>query len=72
MLDATDTDQAPWHVVQADDKKRARLNCITHLLGQFPYEDLTGEPVEAGQARRQGQVRRPATMAERRSVPAVY
>ena len=37
MLDATDTDFAPWHVVRSDDKKRARLNLITHLLEQIPY-----------------------------------
>ena len=48
MLDATDTDHAPWHIVQADNKKRARLNCIAHLLGQVPYEDLTGGRVQLG------------------------
>jgi len=43
MFAATDIPQAPWWVVEADDKKRARLNVITHLLGQVPYEDLTPE-----------------------------
>ena len=38
MLDATDTKHAPWHVVRSDDKKRARLNLIAHILGQIPYE----------------------------------
>jgi polyphosphate kinase len=41
MFAATDIPQAPWWVVEADVKKRARLNVITHLLGQIPYEDLT-------------------------------
>ena len=72
MLDATDSDPAPWHIVQADDKKRARLNCITHFLGQIPYKDLTGEPVELGKRGAKGKYDDQATMAERRFVPAVY
>jgi polyphosphate kinase len=43
MFAATDIPQAPWWVVEADVKKRARLNVINHLLGQIPYEDLTPE-----------------------------
>ena len=41
MFAYTDIKQAPWYVVDADDKKRARLNCISHLLSMIPYEDLT-------------------------------
>jgi polyphosphate kinase 2 len=44
MFSFTDTRQAPWYVVHADDKKRARLNCIEHLLSMIPYEDLTPKP----------------------------
>jgi polyphosphate kinase len=40
MFRHTDTDDAPWWVVESDDKRRAHLNCITHLLSQVPYEDL--------------------------------
>ena len=40
MLAATDSTQAPWHVVMADDKRSARLNCIAHLLNHIPYEPL--------------------------------
>ncbi len=40
MFKATDTPWAPWHVVRSDDKKRARLNVISHLLSQIPYEEL--------------------------------
>ena len=43
MFAATDIPEAPWWVVEADVKKRARLNIMTHLLGQIPYEDLTPE-----------------------------
>jgi polyphosphate kinase 2 len=44
MLAHTDREKTPWYVVNADDKKRARLNCIAHLLRQIPYHDMT--PVE--------------------------
>lgn len=46
MFAHCDIKQAPWWVVHADDKKRARLNCISHLLSQIPYEDLTPEPIK--------------------------
>ena len=46
MMAYTDIKQAPWHVVKADNKKRARLNCIRHLLSQIPYQDLTPKPVK--------------------------
>jgi len=45
MFKYTDTKQSPWYVVNADDKKKARLNCIRHLLSQIPYQDLTPEPI---------------------------
>jgi polyphosphate kinase 2 len=46
MFAHTDIKQAPWYVVDADVKKRARLNCIGHLLRMIPYEDLSPEPIE--------------------------
>ena len=45
MFAVTDIKQAPWYVVDADDKRRARLNCISHLLSLVPYEDLTPPPI---------------------------
>ncbi|MEZ4222658.1 MAG: polyphosphate kinase 2 [Polyangiaceae bacterium] len=44
MFAHTDIKQSPWYVVDADNKKRSRLNCISHLLSQIPYEDLTPAP----------------------------
>jgi polyphosphate kinase len=44
MFSFTDTKQSPWYVVHANDKRRARLNCIDHLLSLIPYEDLTPKP----------------------------
>ena len=46
MFVHTDTSWAPWYVVEADDKRRARLNCIAHLLSRIPYEDTTPEPIK--------------------------
>jgi polyphosphate kinase 2 len=46
MFDFTDTKQSPWYVVNADDKKRARLNCISHILSQIPYEDILPPAME--------------------------
>jgi hypothetical protein len=45
MFRYTDTKLSPWWVVNADDKRRARLNCISHLLSQVPYEDVTSAPL---------------------------
>jgi polyphosphate kinase len=46
MLLATDTSFAPWYIVNADDKRRARLNCISHLLSVIPYQDVEREKVK--------------------------
>jgi polyphosphate kinase 2 (PPK2 family) len=46
MLQHTHIPEAPWWVVEAVDKKRARLNCISHLLSQIPYGEVQHEPVE--------------------------
>lgn len=45
MFAHTDIKQAPWYVVNADDKRRARLNCISHLLSLIPYDDIPSEPI---------------------------
>jgi len=44
MLAATDTPIAPWHLVPSDDKKRARLNCISHILTSIPYKEIPYTP----------------------------
>jgi polyphosphate kinase 2 len=46
MFTMTDTTRSPWYVVEADDKKRARLNCISHLLSLIPYQELPPEVIE--------------------------
>jgi polyphosphate kinase len=60
MFKYTDIREAPWWVVRADDKRRARLNCITHLLGQIEYEDVTPEPIKLPKRQKEsGYVRPP-------------
>jgi polyphosphate kinase 2 len=46
MFAATDTPQCPWYVVPSNDQRRARLNCITHLLSLIPYEQVPREPIK--------------------------
>jgi polyphosphate kinase 2 len=46
MFDATDTKHAPWHVLRSDDKKRARLNCLSHILGLIPYKKVRRDKVK--------------------------
>jgi polyphosphate kinase 2 len=46
MLDKTDTEHAPWHIVRSDDKRRARLNCITHILSLLPVEKVPRDKVK--------------------------
>jgi polyphosphate kinase 2 len=62
MFAHTDIKQVPWYVVNADDKKRARLNCIHHLLSMIPYRDLTPEPIDLPpRQKEEGYVRPPIT-----------
>ena len=46
MLEATDTEHAPWHILRSDDKKRARLNCLQHILDLIPYKKVPREKVK--------------------------
>ncbi|PQZ93321.1 MULTISPECIES: polyphosphate kinase 2 [Pseudomonas] len=64
MLERTHIAEAPWWVVQADDKKKARLNCIHHLLGQMPYEEVELPVVELPQRVRQEDYSRNPTPPE--------
>ena len=71
MMAYTDIKQSPWHVVITDNKKRARLNCIRHLLDQIPYQDLTPEPVKLPpRPKENGYVRPP--LNEQTFVPDYY
>lgn len=71
MFAYTDTKQSPWYVVNADNKKAARLNCIGHLLTMIPYEDLTPEPVKLTPRRTKMRYSRPP-MTYQTFVPEVF
>jgi len=71
MFEHTDIQQAPWHVVNADSKKRARLNCISHLLSMVDYRDLTPTPPELPQRpKAKGYVRPP--LEDQNFVPEIW
>jgi polyphosphate kinase 2 len=71
MLERTHIPEAPWWVVQAVDKKKARLNCIAHLLGQLPYGEVAHAPIELPQrVRHDDYFRQP--VPEQMIVPEVY
>jgi hypothetical protein len=46
MFKATDTADAPWYIVRSDDKKRARLNCLSHIVSLIPYKTVPREKVK--------------------------
>ena len=71
MFAHTDIKQAPWYVVRADDKQRARLNCIRHLLDQVPYKDLTRRRFELPPRAGSGAYVRPP-ITDQTFVPEVY
>ena len=70
MFNATDHKQAPWFVVNAEDKKAARLNVISHLLSKIPYRDLTPDPLELPPIVKADYVRPP--YQEQHFIPVIY
>lgn len=71
MFAYTDIKQAPWYVVNADNKKKARLNTINHLLSLIPYEDLTPEPIKLPPRQKEkGYIRPP--ISDQTFVPEIY
>ncbi len=71
MFAITDIKQAPWFVVPSDSKKSARLNCISHLLGQFDYQDLTPAPFELPPRKIENSYIRPP-IQDQNIVPQIY
>ncbi|MEO8498388.1 MAG: polyphosphate kinase 2 [Planctomycetota bacterium] len=72
MLAATDTDHAPWYILPSDDKRRARLNCISHLLSLIPYEEVSREEVKLPKRSKKGEFDDTASLAGKRFVPEQY
>ena len=71
MFMYTDTEKAPWHVVDANIKRHARLNCISHLLSLIDYQDLTPDPIELPPRQRDPGYKRPPITSQK-WVPAIY
>jgi len=72
MLAATDTKTVPWHILRSDDKKRARLNCISHILSMVPYKKVPREKVDLPKRSNKGAFDDQATLQNRRFVPEKY
>jgi polyphosphate kinase 2 len=72
MLEATDTKDAPWYIVRSDDKRRARLNCIAHLLSLIPYKDIPRHKVKLPARSDKGEYDDQATLGGRNFVPDTY
>jgi hypothetical protein len=72
MLEATDTKHAPWNIVISDDKKRARLNCITHLLKMIPYKKLPRPEVKLPKRSAKDAYDDIASLKGRKFIPQVY
>ncbi len=71
MFEHTDIKQAPWYVVNSDDKKRARLNTITHILSKIPYGDVSLPPIELPpREENTGYIRPP--MSDQTFIPSIY
>jgi polyphosphate kinase 2 len=69
MFDATDRDFAPWYIIRSDDKKRARLNCISHLLTLIKYEKVRRDKVKLPERSKKGAYDDQASLEGRRFVP---
>jgi len=72
MLEATDTEYAPWYIVRSDDKKRARLNCIAHFLSLIPYKKVSRKKVKLPKRNMKGAYDDQAALKGRRFVPEKY
>jgi polyphosphate kinase 2 len=72
MLETTDTEHAPWYIVRSDDKKRARLNCIAHLLNVIPYRKVPRKKVKLPERSSRGKYDDQAALEGRRFVPEKF
>ena len=72
MLKATDTKWAPWHILRSDDKKRARLNCIDHLLSLIPYKKVPRPDINLPKRSMKGEYDDQASLKGRKFVPEKY
>ena len=72
MLEATDSKHAPWYIVRSDDKRKARLNCIFHLLGMIPYGKVPREKVKLSKRKTKNSYDDQILLKGRHLVPEKY
>jgi polyphosphate kinase 2 (PPK2 family) len=72
MLKATDSKKAPWYILRSDNKKRARLNCIRHLLSLIPYKKVPREKIDLPERSMKGAYNDQAALKGRKFVPEHY
>jgi polyphosphate kinase 2 len=72
MLKATDSKRAPWYIIRSDDKKKARLNCISHLLSMIPYGKTPREKVKLPKRKNKDSYDDQATLKGRHFIPEKY
>ena len=72
MLETTDTKEAPWHIVRSNDKRRARLNCIAHLLSLIPYKEVQRDKIKLPKRSAKGEYDDQAALKGRAFVPEKY
>jgi polyphosphate kinase 2 len=72
MLEATDNEDAPWHIIRSDDKRRARLNCISHILKLIPHEKVHQEKIKLPDRSHKGKYDDQATLEGRSFVPEYF
>ena len=72
MLKNTDSKHAPWHIVRSDDKRRARLNIISHILSTIPYKKVSWEKVKLPKRSNKSSYDDQASLKGRKFIPEVY
>ena len=72
MLKATDTKWAPWYILRSDDKKRARLNCIHHILSLIPYKKVPREKIKLPKRSKKDAYDDQSSLKGRKFVPENY
>jgi hypothetical protein len=72
MLEATDSKHAPWYIVRSDDKRKARLNCISHFLGMIPYGKVPREKPKLPKRKKKDSYDDQASLKGRHFVPEKY
>jgi len=72
MFEATDTEASPWYILRSDDKRRARLNCISHILALVPYKKIARPKIKLPKRTSKAEYDDEASLQGRRIIEARY